>query len=202
MQEPKLVWYPELGYGKAIQKGNPFQYGQSYWEEFRTKQETPVGKILTAQRKTLVLTHSKKPRSRTVDIGIGGGAFVEAMGCEGFDVNLVAQSWLVEQNKLWTGDPLSVMTFWDSIEHIDEPNELLAKCEDLAFVSTPIYESAEACVRSKHFKPPEHLLYFTEKGLTRYMAEQGFCCVEKNRMEEYVGREEIGTYVFRRVAYP
>jgi hypothetical protein len=44
--------------------------------------------------------------------------------------------------------------------------------------------------------------YFTDRGLTSYMAEKGFLLVQRNTMEQVVGREDIGTYAFKRVCLP
>lgn len=139
------------------------------------------------------------PRTGLCDIGIGGGAFVQVTDCKGWDVNPLAMAWLKQEGRVWNQQPIGAMTFWDSLEHIPHPRELLAKCEKFAFISTPIYESAEACLHSKHCKMPEHLWFFTDKGLTRYMAQSGFTVIAKSHCEESVGREEIGTYAFRRV---
>jgi len=196
----ELVWYPQRGYGKA-EGEEKFLYEKDYWEEFRQKQETPVGKILTQIRAGLVKGHLKL-RTGLCDFGIGGGAFVEAMDCKGFDINPHANNWLTERDKQWDREPIAAMTFWDSMEHMIDPPTFLKKCEQFAFISTPIYKDAEHCLHSKHLKMPEHLWYFTEKGLCRFMAEQGFALIEARRLEELVGREDIGSYVFQRVCYP
>lgn len=190
----ELIWHPHKGWG--FEDGE-FDYGEGYWHEFLAKQETRVGKVLTTLRKHLVLKHT--PRHSIVDIGIGGGAFVEAMNCEGFDVNPRAISWLEQRDALWDQDEaVGAMTMWDSLEHIRDPGELLQQAS-WVFISTPIYDSAEHCIHSKHYKPGEHLWYFTDIGLKRFMAELGFGLIEQNRMEESVGRKDIGTYVFSRV---
>jgi len=120
------------------------------------------------------------------------------MECIGFDVNEIAMEWLGSERR-WNHEHIACMTFWDSLEHIPDPAPLLAKCEKLAFISTPIFKHCEHCMHSKHLKMPEHLWYFTEKGLCRYMAELGFALIGASRIEELVGREDIGTYVFQRV---
>lgn len=149
-----------------------------------------------------MVLHHLEPRSGLCDIGIGGGAFVKEMECMGFDVNPIALEWLEKKDALWNQEPIGAMTFWDSIEHMNDPAAVLRKCEKFAFISTPIYKSAEACIHSKHFKVPEHLWYFTERGLMCYMAEQGFSPIEKSNMEESAGRQGIGSYVFKRICTP
>jgi hypothetical protein len=195
----ELVWYPERGLGNT---SGTFEYGEAYWKEFREKDKTPVGKILTVLRYNFLAQHVKNlGRHKIVDVGIGGGAFVEMAECMGRDVNPKAKEWLRERNALWNANAsleVYALTFWDSLEHIKEPGTLLA-CTQWAFISTPIYRSAEHCVHSKHYKPGEHLWYFTDWGLKRWMAGQGFALMDSNKMEESVGREDIGTYAFRRL---
>ena len=64
----------------------------------------------------------------------------------------------------------------------------------------PIYEDSRHCLKSKHFKPGEHLHYFTHDGLLLWFEQQGFACVEHNDIESQLGREGITSYAFRRVA--
>jgi hypothetical protein len=202
-----LVWWPEKGYG--FQDGE-YEYGHDYWSEFVDKQETNIGRALTALRYRLVrpIRQVCGPWVPVLDVGIGGGAFVDTMAdALGADVNEEAIHYLRGQNKLF--DPSEhekasiIVTFWDSIEHIKDPDPLLHFAR-FAVISTPIYESAEHVINSKHYKPGEHLWYFTERGLCRFMAERGFVLEVSNRMEETVGRDGIGTFIFKRteVLYP
>jgi hypothetical protein len=67
-------------------------------------------------------------------------------------------------------------------------------------VSCPIYENSEHILRSKHFRKDEHCWYWTEQGLITFMRHYGFEVVESNRMESDIGREDIGTFVFKRIS--
>lgn len=194
----ELVWWPHKGYG--YQEGS-FDYGDAYWDEFRLKDETNLGRILQLLRDNFVRKHIDAivgSLSDMVDVGIGGGAYLSLISCKGTDVNPKAIEWLENRDCLWKGEDTAGMTFWDSFEHIPDPSRLLAKCEGFAAISTPIYESAEHVLHSKHYKPGEHLWYFTDRGLKRYMADLGFMLIDQNRMEESVGRDGIGTYAFVR----
>lgn len=212
LRDPEeLIWFPQKGYGTTVPN---FIYENTYWNEFREKDKTNVGKVLTKLRRSFVAKITNSPARQDwlhedgqgfhgdnwgmdlVDIGIGGGAFVENMGCLGYDINPCAVKWLRE--RLWNKKPIAFMTFWDSLEHMENPYDYLNLCTDLCFISTPIYESAEHCIRSKHYKPGEHVWYFTEPGLTAFMARRGFALLESNRMEETAGRDGIGSYAFQR----
>lgn len=192
----ELIWWPAKGWG--FQEGT-FEYGEDYFQEFQGKDSTNVGRILTTARAQFVNAHLPASRTNLVDVGIGGGAFLIAMACKGVDINKTAMKWLEGMGAAWDDKEASAMTFWDSLEHIPHPDAYLSLCSAWAFISTPIYESAEHVIHSKHYKPGEHLWYFTDRGLKRFMAEAGFALVSQNRMEENAGRDGIGTYAFRRI---
>lgn len=87
---------------------------------------------------------------------------------------------------------------WDSLEHIADPAALLARVRQWLFVSMPIYRDREHCLASKHFKPGEHIWYFTDAGFIRWASGLGFDLRERNRIESSIGREDVVSYSFRR----
>jgi hypothetical protein len=139
-----------------------------------------------------------------LDIGIGSGQFVEAMNhdqlhCDGVDVNPYGVEWLEEKG---FGERLvkyNVMTFWDSFEHIDDPTLLLERiCPTYVIMSVPIFKSKEHVLSSRHYKPGEHLWYFTNDGLISWMETLDFEFVAMCDDEStQFGREDILSYVFR-----
>jgi hypothetical protein len=90
------------------------------------------------------------------------------------------------------------MTFWDSLEHIEDMELIISKITEWAFVSIPIFDNAEHCLKSKHFRKDEHFWYFTNQGIKAWFRSQGFECVEENSMESQLGREDIKSYAFKR----
>jgi FkbM family methyltransferase len=127
----------------------------------------------------------------------------------GYDVNPRGIAWLRER-ELFV-DPydhvppcVEGVTFWDSLEHLPDPARLLTKLRvgTFVFVSLPILGDLQRLADSKHYKPGEHVRYFTHAGLTRYMAEQGFDLVESSRAETEAGRESIESFVFRKARGP
>lgn len=179
------------------------QYGVQYWENYQKYRSTPTGDSLTSKRISLV--RSCHPAGlKLVDIGIGNGQFIDdyGPGAFGYDVNPRAIEWLCSKN-IWLDpsheNPPSA-TFWDSLEHSERPGELIGKIDRFVFISIPIFTGLDHVLRSKHFKKDEHFWYFTERGLGGWLGRRGFELVTKNRMEEECGREDIGTFVFKRVS--
>ncbi|MEO8101337.1 MAG: methyltransferase domain-containing protein [Betaproteobacteria bacterium] len=204
----RLQWLPELGIGWYPVSAQPYDAG--YWDHYRALDLTPCGSALTAMRIALVARHWA---GTVVDIGIGGGRFVEQRGKAGptfgFDINPHAIQWLIE-NDAWCdpfrwlpglpgGLPVEAITCWDSLEHIADPGALIAWVKRFVFVSLPIFVDAADALASKHYKPAEHCWYFTRTGLARFMDGCGFAMIESNAMEQAAGREQIETFVFERV---
>ncbi|MDT4809465.1 hypothetical protein FQZ97_423530 [compost metagenome] len=190
-----LLWSDELGMG--FHPRPPMNYSGPYFEKYQLLDATPMGAALTLARMELVGKHF---RGLIVDIGIGGGRFVTESGCQGFDVNPEAVDWLKQQRRYLDPYQQSVpaITCWDSLEHIAEPEKLIARARQWVFVSMPIYRDAQDCLSSKHFKPGEHLWYWSLDGLVDWFDRLGFELVELNHAESELGREDITSFAFRR----
>lgn len=201
--EDGLTWYPERLLGYYPVRANGSVYDQSYFANYQQLAETEMGRQLTAARLSLVDRYL--PNGPLLDIGIGAGAFVEARNRAaptfGFDINPAGVAWLVERDLF--ADPLSTpiegMSFWDSLEHIHDPEPILANTS-FVFASLPVFAGPDHVLKSKHFKRNEHCWYFTRDGLIKWMRALGFACLEHNTMESLIGREDIATFVFRREA--
>jgi hypothetical protein len=173
-------------------------YTGDYFAKYQLMDETPMGEALTDARVLLVDDHYQG--EDIIDIGIGGGKFVILMMCSGFDVNPSAVRWLKDQGMY--RDPyekkVEVLTFWDSLEHIPDPIAIVRQARKWVFVSMPIYDNEAHCRQSKHFKPGEHLHYWTHSGLVDWFAQQGFILMAHNDEESRIGREGIKSYAFKR----
>lgn len=190
-----LLWSEELGMGWHGRR--PMDYSGPYFEKYQALDATPMGEALTRARVEMVRRHTEIP---PVDIGIGGGRFVLESDGMGFDVNAEAVAWLKAQERYY--DPYQhhaeAITCWDSLEHIPEPERLLDHVGEWVFVSMPVYRDQQDCLASKHFKPAEHIWYWTHDGLIRWFDRQGFACVEYNDIESQLGRDGITSFAFRR----
>lgn len=199
-----LTWWDHLGMGHYPVRSHV--YDDAYWRKYEEYAVTDLGRALTRARIALVERHVGA--ARLCDIGIGSGQFVEernrvaAGSTVGYDVNPRGVSWLLRAGLFhdpWR-DRTDVVTFWDSLEHIHDIGELLDRIGAAAFVSIPIFRDRDHVLASRHFRPDEHVWYFTRAGLLGYMEQAGFRCVEENAMESELGREDIGSFAFIRVA--
>lgn len=115
-----LTWDEERGYGHYPVKQEDRPYDAAYFEKYRKMANTPIGHALTKARVDLVRKYY--PGFNLVDVGIGSGQFVTASGMLGYDVNPAGVEWLNQRNRfadMYAGQ-YDAMTFWDSLEHIDD----------------------------------------------------------------------------------
>jgi hypothetical protein len=197
----QLTWDEALGIGRGCDPDQTI-YGADYWEKYRRYDVTSLGSFLTAGRIDFVRRHMGMPRmDDLIDIGIGGGRFVIEMPCMGFDVNPVARDWLYANGRFALPELSQprAMTFWDSLEHMKCPRDAIEPAREWIFVSMPIYKNRVHCLKSKHFRPGEHVWYFTQDGIGKFMCGFGFELVEVDNFEQKLGREDILTFAFRRV---
>jgi len=199
--ERRLTWWPEIGIGWYPVEAGIEPYDAEYFDRFDRDARTPLGRALMMARCDFVDWHYQ---GTLVDVGIGSGAFIERRSAQrttwGYDVNPAGVKWL-EERKLFVDPyrtPFDAMTLWDVLEHIPYYPPLLANVRKWLFVSLPIFRDAEHVLRSKHFRPTEHCFYFTQPGLVYAMKLCGFALVSESNIETELGREDIGTFAFKR----
>lgn len=192
-----FLWSEERGYG--FHSTPAMDYDGGYFANYQALDNKPMGAALTRARLELV---GKFVAPNTVlDIGIGGGRFVQESGGYGFDVCTRAVEWLTAANRFRSPEfGWHSMCFWDSLEHIPDPEKVVAKISKWMFVSMPIYTGMVDVLNSKHYKPGEHLHYWTFDGFISWCAAQGFECMEVNHAETELGREGITSFAFKRVS--
>lgn len=200
----ELIWWPHKGYGRELpDEKTVVRYDDTYLDKCKEREATSVGKLLILLRSNLTDTHL--PNREVVDVGVGACGFINHRNGRlhrtlGYDVNQPVVEALKKKNAFVDVmvEPVDNVCCWDSLEHMLSPEAMLRNVRRKVLMSIPIFDSAEHVVRSKHYKPGEHIWYFTEAGLIRWMREQGLDLIERNRDEERYGREGIGTYVFSR----
>lgn len=198
-----LYWDDDIGVG-TLKVIPPEQvYDQKYWDRYLAMKDSDIGKKLTNARIELCKKY-KVSQNNCVDIGIGNGDFVEKFGCFGSDINPFAVNWLKSIGKFVEVDEdygWNWFTLWDVFEHL--PYDFMQHIVDINSVgiimSMPIYESFEHCIKSKHLRPDEHAWYFTISGLIRFMENFGYKCLEVSSIETKIGREDIKSFVFKKL---
>lgn len=174
--------------------------GNNYFDHYAAMEDGEIGRLIHQGRVALV--NKYLPDAKVLDIGIGSGQFIRSRpNTFGMDVNPKAKLWLKSQGL--AADSLegySGFTFWDVLEHIDVPQAYFKHMEkgSYLFTSLPIFDDLNKVRESKHYKPGEHLYYWTEQGFINWMAEYRFRLLESSRFESNAGRENIGSFAFVR----
>ncbi len=204
----ELVWVPAIGMGYYPVDPATEPYDALYFEKYRGYAETELGAKITWERLELV-ERQVGNLATVLDIGIGCGDFIAkrrargGIATYGYDVSRAAIMWLESRGLFQdsaTFEP-DVLTFWDSLEHLEDPAATVSRARTWVFVSLPIFEDAEHVLRSKHLRPTEHRWYWTRDGLIRWFDTLGFQCVEHGTLESLLGREDVHTFAFRRLEH-
>lgn len=149
-------------------------YNQAYMEETDRKVSLPLAKRIYAARWQLVCEHCFG--GTLLDYGCAGGAFHQcAPDC------FEATGWDINPSSQFSGQPptghYDIVTMWDVMEHLPAPLEpVIRLTPDTVFISTPDADNTtiEQFTAWKHYKPVEHLYYFTPQTLTMSMASIGY----------------------------
>ena len=181
------------------------EYGADYLAKVEANDKSPIADELNAGR-VRMLTRWLKPRAKVLDWGAGSGMFIKhaaAAGFEvkGYDINPIALLRLKERD-LYGQDPyqFDAVTMWDVIEHMGQPGAVFKSVKKGAhlFTSIPVFEDLKKIRESKHYRPGEHLYYFTAAGFIFWMGLWGFRLLESSAHEMNAGRESIGAFAFCR----
>lgn len=147
----------------------------------------------------------KEGLSSCCDIGYNTGAFLKRLNFipYGIEVNKYAikQSPQIE-NISWedfrnNGYDFEIVSFFDSLEHIKDlvlvRNNLKAR---FVIISFPDAEGKDFKTW-KHYRPNEHLYYFTKDTLRRFMKRAGYELIVYDDIESPI-REDITTGIFNK----
>ena len=142
-----------------------------------------------------ILSENAMPDTTVLDYGCGVG-FMKALAPEWihqvdtFDVMPVPMTGI-------TRDKYDIITMYDVLEHIPDFTEVapVLKKGKFVVVTVPVKPDNVAWAEYKHFKPGEHLHYFTDDLIEHLFDHMGFYlkCVGN---PECPPREYVKTYVF------
>lgn len=176
-------------------------YDESYFNKCAGYEGKDIAVQINRGRIELVAKHFG-PTGLVCDVGIGSGEFIKTRkNTYGRDVNPLAIDWLHCSN-LWADDlsAFRAFTFWDVIEHCPEPEDYFKHIcvGGYVFTSVPIFSDLTKIRESKHYRPGEHLYYWTDAGFVRWMRLHGFELLERDTFEMKAGRDSIYSYAFRK----
>lgn len=178
-------------------------YGSDYFKKCADKDDTYIARILNRGRINLL---DEFDLNMVLDIGAGSCEFIkkrmwEGMMTHGLDVMPETVEWL-KARSLYSDrlESYPAFTMWDVLEHLPDPAIYLDRMPkgSYLFVSVPIMQDLAKIRESKHYRPGEHLWYWTDPGFRKWMAERGFGFIYCRDFEMRAGREQCLTYVFEK----
>lgn len=187
-----------IGYQKDM--SHLVSYNEDYFNKCLSYEDREIALKINRGRIGLVNHYFDGP---VLDIGVGSGEFIKKRPkTYGYDINPVAVEWLKEHGRFSNRfEDFMCFTFWDVIEHVPDPGKYFDRIPRWAYVFTsiPVFEDLTKIRKSKHYRPNEHLYYFTKNGLINWMQHYGFLFLQMQDFEIDAGREDIYTFAFRKV---
>jgi len=206
-----ILWCDGCQYGCSTYPFDTNVYDEEYCSKYTKYDNTQLGVDLNKFRLEFVQHFIKRvnsPKLKVLDFGCAVGAFCKIVA-EHFD------SYGCEVNsfyeKVWKEDvsgakyslsvpqeQFDVVTFFDSLEHVDDIKGLLEKLNvSHVVISIPIVPK-EKLPQSRHLRPQEHLHYFTTSSLCKFFSQSGYELGGTSSRESELGREDIFTFYFRK----
>jgi hypothetical protein len=203
---------PLKGIAYQTDRSLTINYNREYYEKVLKNSQSKIADEITQFRVDIV---KKYCNDDIIDVGCGTNRFVEEIIKDrdiyqawGYDINPFTVQALINgglysdryYNVLDKTESFKAYCFWDSLEHFQEPKDILNNIQEgsYVFISIPIFQDLSDIKDSKHYRPYEHYWYFTRQGLIRYMKELKFKLLEISDQESQIGRESIETFVFRK----
>lgn len=180
-------------------------YDADYYDKCRSYEASEIAERINAGR--LALVERFHGQRDVLDVGIGSGDFIKRRPRTlGYDVNPVAIEWLKRQDLWATPDEelFDAFTLWDVVEHLETPEHILRHLPvgGWLFLSLPIFDDLASIRASKHYRPGEHLQYFTAPGLRAWLHAHGFDELAHSTFEIDAGREAIHSFAYQRNRHP
>ena len=183
------------------------EYGDDYFARYEEYEGSEIADRLNAFRRWF--SGSLGPGKAVLDVGVGSLEFLRSIEWRkryGADVNpkalqtLQELGWLVDLDNEPIPVDVGCATLWDVFEHLPEPSAFLAKIPSgvVVCVSLPIFDDLSRIRESKHYKPGEHLTYWTSQGIRSFFARHGFVEEATSWEETKCGRESIGSFRWRK----
>lgn len=179
----------------------PFTYDKNYVATYDTPEYKRNEEILCAMRYAFTVGALGGKISSILDAGYGNGAFMKfclAMG--------VVEVYGKDETGLkvdgcgivdaWPGsyDHCDVITFWDVLEHIEDPAFLHDVNAQMIVVSTPnCPSSVEDFKQYYHRKPDEHVHHWNKSTLMAFMKNYGWHYQACSYFEDYIRKPREGT---------
>lgn len=182
----------------------PIEYGKKYLETYKGRPTLELSWV------RLAFLYIYKKDGRILDIGYGDGEFIRQGSRAGFTVlgyDAHMDEIGVPVVKSLEPGVFDIVTMFDSFEHMPDLNEPFKVAPSLFVVTVPWLPEGvmDENIRTwRHYKPNEHLHYFTEKSLRAVFSRHGYGMETREPIEDLIRKNPQAspntmTFVFRRI---
>jgi len=188
--------------------------GFTYDEEYVKDRYDTYGELnnyMSHLRLGYILGSIKDKINSVLDIGYGNGSFLKTSkkiipNCYGYDVTGYEIPKGCEFVEDWTNLNVDLITFFDVLEHFENPyiiKDLNVKYIVLSFPWCH-YISDEWFKEWKHRRPNEHLWFFNEKNIYNFAKSTGYevinhCNIEDTIRGQNINLENILTVCLKKI---
>lgn len=128
---------------------------------------------------------------RVLDVGYGSGEFLKTLrkiGCEVYGIDIHGEDYGIDEVDFSTDLEFNLMTFFDSIEHFDEFDSIFKITAQNIIVSIPrrTEKFLKAPTTWRHYRPGEHLHYFSTQSLSALMMRNGYWLESESNIEDLI----------------
>ena len=179
------------GYGRPTLQDSII-YTDEYEMKYLEYHEDAINKIRISFLNSVLNYYGASENSSILDYGCGSGSFVRTLRntgwhAFGYDIN----DFTSDLRPCKDYKP-KIITAWDSFEHLNDNQQKeffdLAKTAKVICISLPDFSSAdkENIYSWRHYRPREHLNYYTFKSLCIRFAHEGFKVAYSSHEEDLV----------------
>lgn len=174
---------------------NKIKYDYTYSDKYNRYGEK-VNYISHLRLGALIGCIGKVPES-ILDVGYGNCSFLNVCSaiipkCYGYDISDYPVPENITKVKDFCNTHYDVITFFDSLEHMDDINIISKIRCNYVMISIPwcTYKSKEWFEKWHHRRPNEHLWHFDDKSLISFFKENNFECIHMSNLEDTIRQND------------
>lgn len=172
--------------------GSPIQYDSSYIEKYNAYPLRQLAYIRLATLRQLQKITGIRP---VFDYGCGSGAFIDA--CEENRISVSGYDPATNKNnEPHNLSAYGTVTFFDVLEHIPDIERIMLMLPHSIIVAIPdsscVFSGEVEWQRWRHYRPNEHLFYFSPISLNLLFKKYGYELKFDNYDEDFIRRPQDG----------
>lgn len=186
------------------EKVEPIKYGKEYAAGYAGRPTVELSWV------RLAFLYLYAESGRILDIGYGDGEFIRQASRAGFftmGYDSHTDDIGVPVVKELTPGLFDIVTMFDSFEHMADLSEPFKAAPKMFVVTVPWLPEGvtdESIKAWRHYKPNEHLHYFTEKSLRAVFSRHGYGMETRKPIEDLIRKNPQAspntmTFIFRKI---